>query len=415
MRVNRVATVGEWKALEERLAAGHRRWHAGDLDGAYREWHAVALGRWAECRRTGLDLLGTRALSIRFVESIGHFIYLDAYLKLVQLGVIQARNVCLAIEPGQRVSNRALLALFAPHLTVREAGPQGFAPEVRAALGWLREELDYVRLDDSRGLSIYDAAVLADRAWAGAGRPPLVRPSAELEEFGAAFLRRHGVAGPFVALHVRSAGYNGPSTRDGRLEDFVPLVRRLTGQGLAVVRLGDPSMPPAPALPGLLDYAHLQDRDPRVDVHLLSAARFFVASASGPGHVAALFGVPTLFLNWVPLRCVPVQARSWYLPKRYVNSGDGTTVSLREVLARGLGTVEFVSALAAEGLEVVEPTPDELEEALATFQAHAVEGGPLPAEDAALQARYAEVARAAGVVGAGVVVPAFARRYPAAW
>jgi putative glycosyltransferase (TIGR04372 family) len=125
--------------------------------------------------------------------------------------------------------------------------------------------------------------------------------------------------------------------------------------------------------------------------------------------------VPIIFLNWAPLVCSPVKAENWYLPKRYRRLGTGEVVSQRELLARGLGPVEFEHALRGHGLAVEDNAPEEIVEAVSHFYAHVVQGQALPTEDAEVQRGFAEAARRAGVVGAGTVAPGFARRHPEAW
>lgn len=406
-------------SIEARVGQGHRLWHAGDLPGARSAWHAATMQRWAHCRHTGADRLGLRILSGRWVANLGHFFYLDAYLKLVRLGLVDARQVALLLTPGDRIANPALLSTFQEHLLMRvvERGP--VPADLDEAAFWLGEDLDYLRLDGDRGIGLPEATVLAQSRWAEAGLPPLVRTTPEIDEAGEAFLRSQGI-GPrdwFVTLHARTSGYNGnpPSRRDCRIEDYEPAIRRLAARGARVIRLGDRTMPPAPPVPGLVDHARTSRPDPRVDVYLVARCKLLVGCASGPSYLAPLFGVPSLLVNWAPMNCRPLGAGSYYLPRLYREHGSGRVLSMGEVMARRLGSIEFDAPVREHGLAIADNTPGEIEEAVDWILDRLLERSAPTPEERRLEEGFAAAADAAGIVGVGRVVPAFARDYPEAW
>lgn len=140
---------------------------------------------------------------------------------------------------------------------------------------------------------------------AGGRRVP-ARLSGRQHEVGRALFRRLGVPEdvPIVALHVRRT--SEPSFRNGDIARYTATIRRLLSEGYAVVRIGDPSMPPLPDDLGPLavDLAH---RCPSADEggaiavpYALGTCAFMVAAVSGPSDVARAFLRPLVSVN-VPL------------------------------------------------------------------------------------------------------------------
>lgn len=105
----------------------------------------------------------------------------------------------------------------------------------------------------------------------------------------------------FACLHVREGGfYNDAEASPMRCFDpmtYLEGIRAITSRGGYVVRMGDPSMTPLPAIPGLVDYAHSPVRSGWVDAYLLAEARFFVGTQSGILDVAQLLQRPLLITN----------------------------------------------------------------------------------------------------------------------
>lgn len=106
----------------------------------------------------------------------------------------------------------------------------------------------------------------------------------------------------FVVLHAREGGYafrasQADDSRNADIASYLPMVEdivlRLGGQ---VVRIGDPSMPPLPRRPGLIDLAPEPDSF-QLQVFAVSRARYLISGDSGPILMGAMFGTPTAKTN----------------------------------------------------------------------------------------------------------------------
>ena len=107
---------------------------------------------------------------------------------------------------------------------------------------------------------------------------------------------------PVVTLHVRESGYNpafatSMQFRDAGIADYRLAVEALKARGIWVVRLGDPSMRPAPPGDGLLDYPFTDAKSDWMDAYLAARCRFHIGTSSGMSFVPLMYGRPVLFTN----------------------------------------------------------------------------------------------------------------------
>ena len=155
-------------------------------------------------------------------------------------------------------------------------------------------------------------------------------------------LQKHRLPSPLVAIHPGSGGRG----KCWSLSSFFELARGLRLRGAGVVALC------GPVEGDIVDElrAHLPcliPPDPRSLACLLNSADLFIGNDSGPGHVAAAVGTPTLTLFG------PTDAGTW-APRhplaRVLKAPDGHLSSL---------SVESVLQAALEQLATVtSPTPD---------------------------------------------------------
>ncbi|MCP5366067.1 MAG: TIGR04372 family glycosyltransferase [Hyphomicrobiales bacterium] len=135
------------------------------------------------------------------------------------------------------------------------------------------------------------------------GPPPRLRLPADLDDPLRDQLVARGLAPDrwHACLHLRQSGYlwrlGADPHRNVDPLSYLPMVRRIVeDHGGQVVRLGDPSMTPFPALPGLVELGREPDTFP-LQVHALAHARFFIGTDTGPTQLACALGVPAATTN----------------------------------------------------------------------------------------------------------------------
>jgi putative glycosyltransferase (TIGR04372 family) len=371
----------------------------------YREWLAAAPD----------DAL---FLSDDWVRNVGHIALLAVWPRMKQLGWGRWKRLVLLAPPG-KTANRPLLDYLAPHYQiVRSPHPPPAVRHFAEALG-LRLSCR-LPLPDGTDPYLLEGVGVVQEEWDRQGRGPLLRLTPEDTAFGRRQLAAMGVPDGawFVALHVRSAGYHREGRtgfqahRNAETRSYLPAVREIVHRGGWVVRLGDRTMEPFPAEPGLIDYARSRFKSDRMDVFLCGAARFFVGVASGMSYVPACFGVPAALTNWVS-NSLPMAGRDdLFLPKLIRRIADGRVLTFDEWFSRPVRDTSYAGDfLAACGLEAVDNTPDELRELVAEMLDRLDGTAADTPADEARRAAFEALARAHGYRGVARVGRDFLRRH----
>ncbi|MDE2998924.1 MAG: glycosyltransferase family 9 protein [Gemmatimonadota bacterium] len=129
---------------------------------------------------------------------------------------------------------------------------------------------------------------------------PRIRPAVDELAQAGEILKRHGLASPLIAIHPGSGGRD----KCWPLTSYFELARRLATRGAGVMAVCGPvERDVVDELPAHLTC--LVPRDLRSLAALLHAADLFIGNDSGPGHIAAAVGTPTLTLFG------PTDAETW--------------------------------------------------------------------------------------------------------
>lgn len=199
-----------------------------------------------------------------------------------------------------------------------------------------------------------------------AGRPPLLKLTRRHQKEGAELLRRLGVpeGAWFVIVHCREGGYDSNDPfhrgRNATLEAYFPAMRAIVERGGWCVRMGDPTMTPLPAMPGVIDYAHSPLRSPEMDVFLCAEARFLLGSASGLCVLASVFGTPCAIANQsLPFVAYQYGTADLFIPK-LIRALSGGHLTLPEILGGPLGGARFSHCLELARVEPECNDPDDI-------------------------------------------------------
>ena len=106
----------------------------------------------------------------------------------------------------------------------------------------------------------------------------------------------------YVCLHVREGGYSPldevyHTARNASIKNFMGAVDMLAKLGIYSIRMGDPTMIPAPQHPFLFDYALSPLKADEIDFALAADTYFFLATSSGAFYMSVLFGRPIVATN----------------------------------------------------------------------------------------------------------------------
>jgi putative glycosyltransferase (TIGR04372 family) len=366
-------------------------------------------------------------LNKMWIEHFGHAAQVDY---IVKLGVLEGRDPMDTIvycPPDLKVANRFLVEQWSPYLRLVKSARDLPFPESEVAVRALNFFVP--RTSTSQRQYLWELAAQVYRRWTAEGRGPLLVLPPDVASRGRQALQSCGIPPDawFVSLHVRDRGYQSHhrglhDVLNSKVRDYLPAMEEITRRGGWVIRMGDVSMPPLPAIPNVLDYCHGAIRSDWMDVFLTAACRFFIGTSSGVCYAAQDYGVPCVLTNWWPPAQRPWQSGDIFVPKRIRWLESGKFLSLKETLAEPFGYCNSLEYLwQHHGAWIKDNDPEDIRAAVVEMLER-VEGtaiytaGDLAARERA-EAIYASVAKnfynSPAAFGASALARDFIRRNPA--
>jgi putative glycosyltransferase (TIGR04372 family) len=305
-----------------------------------------------------LDRLGIRFLR-EWTHSIGHLALLDTYVKMGILGWrLPFRPVVLA----PKVANRSYLEYWRQYLPDIITDPVG-VDLITPLAERLEDHIHVFRFADGRKMNYMAAILTVQKQWEAEGRGPLLTLNDSDEKRGWEYLERFGMRKGdwFVGLHVRDAA--DKNNRDSDISAYNMAIKTITNRGGWVIRMGNPSMPPIPAMSRVIDYAHDKSRSDVIDVFLWARSRFFIGTQSGPYMVPYTFGVPCLLTNSFPMG-LPLPYQTIHIYKLYFLEKETRLLTFSEARESSAGLAESRKYLSSIGIKLIDNTPEEINDAV---------------------------------------------------
>lgn len=297
-------------------------------------------------------------------DRIGHFAAdTEAYVQERQRRL--ARNVIDVIGCPGPVCNRQLEAMWRRTFAVV---PGRYASVVasleRACRYWTRSSAHIVKLCDR----LEDYRLFVNTA-------PGLRFTEEEERLGGHALLELGLppGAKWVCIHNRDSAYldktfqgqcfSHHDYRDYDIESMSAAAEELAARGYYVLRMGSivkDTMPSSNTR--IIDYASSVLRSDFLDIYLLARAKFFLGNDSGIWCLPLVFRRPIAMTNFSLLA---VFYRNDYdpwvfIPKRIRDSRTSRFMSLREVLAAGLGDASTTEVFSTAGVELINNSGEEI-------------------------------------------------------
>ncbi len=308
----------------------------------------------------------TRYLDAEWVSNIGTLANLDGYAKIGLLGWRPPQQAFLTAYPGA-IGNAFFLGLWKNYFSVLDD------PAVlRQRAKQIPLLLDHNLVMELRNkLYIFPhAAAVVQREWENQKRQPLLQLDEQTKQLGWDRLAEAGIphGSWFVAVHVRENGFKTEEhrrcVRNANIATYLPAMRKITAHGGWVIRCGHPTMSPLPKMDRVLDYAYSPIRCDWLDIFLASQCRFLIGTQSGLSHVGDVFGVPTLYTNWISWGFPPYYNTNVFVPKMLWSREECRTLTLREIVPSQLGWCQNPDVFAARGIDILNNTPEDLEAAV---------------------------------------------------
>ncbi len=393
-------------------------------------WCYPLAGRWKDFTRTLGRIFALKEQDPKFVEfqkagpdveflpdfcaqAIGAIGWLTTHVKKkIMLGTGERLILC---APEGRSVNKAFLSYFKPYVDILESPEEIAAVSARKALSEM--PLGWGMRFDAAPRFLGAAVSEVHKRWAADSRPPLLTLSDHDIARGKDMLRKIGLPDGawWVAVHARTSSFykdrGSEAFRNADIESYFNAFKSITDRGGWVFRMGDPAMPPLPALEHVIDYAHSDFRSDWMDVYLASQCRFYIGTQSGLSAIPNSFGTASLQTNNLPMLCTAYLPDDVVVPK-LVKATDGHLLTFREMLEEpyvGAATQFLYDDL---GATVVSNSPEDIrravEDMLANFDANGVRRSAPPTE---LQRRFDALVEAAGLSLSGRIDADFLERH----
>jgi putative glycosyltransferase (TIGR04372 family) len=353
------------------------------------------LGVAQRTRKALLSCLGMKRAPVRYmgnywVRKVGHLGQIEFYFRPLQLGLLGKHRPVILVKDPTEVANACLLDYWKTRIEVIANSGEFDRRCLEARILEIDIHL-FEGGNGSAGLHYKEAAAIAWDRWEASGRGALFTIREEHRNDGWDLLKKAGIPDGswFVAFHAREPGFAGdpfPSPRNASIENFLPAMQEVVARGGWVIRIGDKDMKRLPAMPGVVDYAHSDFKSDWMDIFLLAQCRFFVSTPSGPAQVPHLFGVPTVYTNWIPMADYPFHGEALLIHKTHRDSNTGSKIPYPGFLSL---RTDYSNINARNNIMVEENTAEEIREVVVEMLDH-LEGKqpPLSPEDERRLARF---------------------------
>ncbi len=307
------------------------------------------------------------------LTNIGHLLNdPDSFIKEGLLGWRRPYHGIL-LAPNREVVSPALLDYWRKYLCIVTDG--SLAQRLQPAAEVVEFDTFWRPLPGGSGpVYMWSRYIAIQKQWEERNLPPLLKLLPSHEKDGMENLRRMGINPGcwFVTLHVRdqSRGKLGQvvdskttSNRDADIDSYASAIEAIVQRGGKVIRLGDPSMKPAPKIDGLIDYVHSPFRCDWMDLFLISKSTFFLGTSSGPNGIPIVFGIPSLLTNMSSANGFALSRRDMYMPKLMWSTNEQRLLSFGEMMAPPFDWCFNMAVYESRNVELVPNSAEEIRDA----------------------------------------------------
>ncbi|SDT94517.1 putative glycosyltransferase, TIGR04372 family [Verrucomicrobium sp. GAS474] len=416
----------QWEAIKSRWLAkesdflslynqlGNALYLGGSLQKATACWATGLAVQGAIARHVGADRLDVKILSNSpWVQRIGLIGLLDSYVKMGLLGLRDNQNSIL-VERVQDISNPHLLGYFSKHIKWIQDPRSILSLQAPSLL--LREPFHVIETGGEIR-SIVDAAARAQILWEKQGNKPLLQLSEMDRAIGIEKLKRMGLPENawYVCLHIREENFpkeGEGGSRNNVVQSDQKIIDEVRRRGGWIIRFGDSRMPAYADSDHLIDYNFNRVKSSEMDVFLCAHCRCYIGGNSELGLASAIFGVPTVLVDWHPLRARPWYSNQIFIPKLMRNIKENRFLTLEEMLQEPVDILESPAHLRAADIELMANSSEEILEVTVEMLDLLENFGGTSSKRTTRQQKFQDIAEANGSMGLGVLGDCFLQRHP---
>lgn len=203
--------------------------------------------------------------------------------------------------------------------------------------------------------------------------PRVINFTQEEEKRGIKELKKMGINSQdwFVCFHNRDSEYLSQkykfvdwsyhNYRDCNILNFIPAMEYIASLGGHAIRMGHYMSEKLKIKnnPRIIDYA-TNYRSDFMDIYLSSHCKFFVGNTAGLHLVAAVFGIPVVGTNIIPIGFPTTRKEDLIIPKKIKHIKKSRYLTFREIFEQRISTWLHGKNYSLAGLEVIENDSQEI-------------------------------------------------------
>ncbi len=276
----------------------------------------------------GASLIKPVKFGFLYRERLGHLaLNTDLYLRRRYLGIIPANQIHIFFV--YRPANKQLVQMFSRKMIIIDSE---LLFKLVSPIGLLRTRFWQPLPFFGNEYEIFQTA------------PVQINFSEEEARRGQLFLRQLGIGESdwYVCIFARDHQYyriHSPNTdfsfsdhRNADINSYELAIQYILDAGGWIIRMGSCVEKPLKYKHHrVIDYAIDYQHD-FLDIYITAHAKFYVGSTSGASDLAAIFDIPYVGVNIVPIGCPPFGKYSIYIPKKIISSITGKKIDFGQQL-----------------------------------------------------------------------------------
>ena len=239
-----------------------------------------SLKRYKKCAIINLD---------PWTQSIGHFYYVDSFIKGVLLKILDYDYVKFSSKSKNVISNKYLYDLY------DDALKKKFPRNSSDRIIYYEPNLDVWRkANDSFDYQL-NIATKIQKIWLKKNLRPLIEIRQKDKKLGKKLISKITKKNWFVTLQVREAGYRHndylslDTGRNARLQSYSKAISYISKKNGCVIRLGQ-KIEKKIKSKNFIDYGSSKYKSEFLDIYIISKAKFHIGTVSGLSFIPIIFG-----------------------------------------------------------------------------------------------------------------------------
>ena len=226
-----------------------------------------------------------------WTQSIGHFIYLDGFIKGVLLGILDYDTVRFSEEPKSIISNKFLYKMY------KESMEKNFSFSNKNEYTFSKPNMDAWRTKGNKFTFSHKLCVKIQKIWSEKGNKPLLEITDDQIKIGDKFISKifDNKKKWFCTLHVREPGFRFndhlwlDTGRNAEIKNYKKGIAYISKQKGFTIRMGQKENKKA-NFKNYFDYGRSKYKSDFLDIYLISKAKFHIGTSSGLSFIPLIFG-----------------------------------------------------------------------------------------------------------------------------